>query len=156
MEYPLILGGETRGRVSVSREGLYTVVSATAESTGELTRLWLCGEGESFYLGVMREENGALIFSKRYTRRECAAFPKNIAFASDRKSEAKAKKQREAPPQPTQSVGGDIVWHTGRNGVLTASDGNARLLALPSDIGRSIPGADIRVIEGREYMVFRC
>ena len=90
MEYPLILGGETRGRVSVTREGLYTVVSATAERTGELTRLWLCGEGESFYLGVMREENGALIFSKRYTRRECAAFPKNIAFASDRKSETKA------------------------------------------------------------------
>ena len=58
MEYPLILGGETRGRVNVSREGLYTVVSASAESTGELTRLWLCGEGASFYLGVMREENG--------------------------------------------------------------------------------------------------
>ena len=154
MEYPLILGGETRGRVSVSREGLYTVVSATAESTGELTRLWLCGEGESFYLGVMREENGRLCFSKRYTRRECAAFPKNIAFASDRKSEAK--KHHEAPPQPALSTDGDIVWHTGRNGVLTASDGNTRLLALPSDLGRSVPGADIRVIEGREYMVFRC
>ena len=156
MEYPLILGGETRGRVSVSREGLYTVVSATAESTGELTRLWLCGEGESFYLGVMREENGRLCFSKRYTRRECAAFPKNIAFASDRKSDTKTEKRHEVPPQPTQSADGDIVWHIGRNGVLTASDRNTRLLALPSDIGRSVPGADIRVIEGREYMVFRC
>ena len=154
MEYPLILGGETRGRVSVSREGLYTVVSATAESTGELTRLWLCGEGESFYLGVMREENGRLFFSKRYTRRECAAFPKNISFASDRRSEPK--KHHEASPQPTQSADGDIVWHTGRNGVLTARDGKTRLLALPSGIGRSVPGADIRVIEGREYMVFRC
>lgn len=156
MEYPLIIGGETRGHVTVSREGLYTVVSAKAESTGELTRLWLCGEGESFYLGVMREENGALIFSKRYTKRECAAFPKNIAFASDRKSEAKAKKQREAPPQPVKSADGDVVWYTGRNGVLTARDGKTRLLALPSGIGRSVPGADIRVIEGREYMVFRC
>ena len=156
MEYPLMLGGKTRGRVNVSREGLYTVVSATAESTGELTRLWLCGEGASFYLGVMREENGRLLFSKRYTRRECAAFPKNIAFASDRKSEPKAEKRREAPPQPTQSTDGGIVWHTGRNGALTASDGNTRLLALPSDIGRSVPGADIRIIEGREYMVFRC
>ena len=156
MEYPLILGGETRGRVSVSREGLYTVVSATAKSTGELTRLWLCGEGESFYLGVMREENGRLCFSKRYTRRECAAFPKNIAFASDRKSETKAEKRLEVPTEPAQSADGDIVWYTGRNGVLTARDGKTRLLALPSDIGRSIPGADIRVIEGREYMVFRC
>ena len=156
MEYPLMLGGKTRGRVNVSREGLYTVVSATAESTGELTRLWLCGEGESFYLGVMREENGRLFFSKRYTRRECAAFPKTIAFASDRKSEAKAKKRREAPPQPAQSTDGDIVWYTGRNGALTARIGKTRLLALPSDIGKSVPGADIRVIEGREYMVFRC
>ena len=103
MEYPLILGGETRGRVSVSREGLYTVVSATAESTGELTRLWLCGEGESFYLGVMREENGRLCFSKRYTRRECAAFPKNIAFASDRKSETKAEKRSAVKAIPFSS-----------------------------------------------------
>ena len=156
MEYPLIIGGETRGHVTVLREGLYTVVSAKAESTSELTRLWLCGEGESFYLGVMREENDRLCFSKRYTRRECAAFPKNIAFASDRKSGTKAEKRREAPTQQTQSADGDIVWYTGRNGVLTARDGNTRLLALPSDIGRSVPGADIRVIEGREYMVFRC
>ena len=38
-EYPIVLGGETRGEVRVYPEGLMTVFEATAEDPGAMLRL---------------------------------------------------------------------------------------------------------------------
>ena len=52
-EYPIVLGGETRGEVRVYPEGLMTVFEATAEDPGAMLRLSVYGGGAEGYLGMM-------------------------------------------------------------------------------------------------------
>lgn len=88
MELPLMIAGEERGSLRLTREGLYTVLEAELPGvTDRLVRLWAHGGGESAYLGVMQPRSGGLWLCRRLSRRELARFPEPVEFASDRERE---------------------------------------------------------------------
>ena len=74
------------GTLAISQDGLYTVFEATANADG-FVRLWAHGDGRSAYLGIMEPTDSGLYLCRRLSRRELAAFPDPIEFASDREKE---------------------------------------------------------------------
>ncbi|MGI6013350.1 MAG: hypothetical protein ACOX7K_03585 [Oscillospiraceae bacterium] len=80
--YPIRIGGETIGTLSVVQEGLMTVFSASCRDDGALIRLSVFDEtGNRGYLGVMLPENGQLYLVKRLSRAGLTGFPETIAYA---------------------------------------------------------------------------
>jgi len=84
MTIMVYINQESAGTLTVSRDGLYTVLEAEAAGRDGLVRLWAHGGGKSAYLGVMQPWNGGLWLRRRLSRRELAAFPDPIEFVSDR------------------------------------------------------------------------
>ena len=62
--YPVLINGEKKGTLTVSREGLTTRFDAKCEDPGTLVRLSVYGGGKEGYLGVMTPENGVLTRSR--------------------------------------------------------------------------------------------
>ena len=81
--YPVLINGEKKGALTVSREGLTTRFDAKCEDPGTLVRLSVYGGGKEGYLGVMTPENGALTLHRRLTRAALAAFPAEIELAAE-------------------------------------------------------------------------
>lgn len=92
--YPVLINGEKKGTLAVSREGLTTRFDAKCEDPGTLVRLSVYGSGREGYLGVMTPENGVLTLHRKLTRAALAAFPAEIEFAAEagRKSAAPERK----------------------------------------------------------------
>ena len=161
LDYPIYLSGELAGTLSERRDGLYTVFSAHCPLRPGLHRLWLFGSGGRCYLGVLSPRGGELTLSRRLSNRSRAALPRDIRYAADRpmekpgtalKEAAQSPRREAVPAQPEPS--GVLVWSERGDGVLTARDGDHELLALP--VRPSAAAAEkIRVINGREYLVFR-
>ena len=86
MAIPVYINQNPTGELTLSQSGLYTVIEASADAQG-LVRLWAHGSGKSAYLGVMEPKDGGLYLCHRLSRRELAAFPDPIEFASDRETE---------------------------------------------------------------------
>ncbi len=167
MEYPLYIAGEKKGRLTVSREGLYTVMEAAAEGVTELTRVWVCGGGRGVYLGLLQPWSGGSYLRRRLSRRELAAFPEVIEYAAD------AEPAREAPtasksgevspsevaPPPKSDTEEqsepELLWRRRPDGSLTAFDGERNLVALPASLRSKAPGAVLRRIDGGDYLIFR-
>lgn len=74
------------GELMISQSGLYTIMEANADAQG-LVRLWAHGDGKSAYLGIMEPKDGGLYLRRKLSRRELAALPNPIEFASDREQE---------------------------------------------------------------------
>ena len=165
MEYPIFLGGERAGTLFERAEGLYTVFEAQLPGqSARLLRLWVHGEGESASLGVPEPKAGGLFLTRRLSSTERGRFPKAIAFASEEKSLHNTKNAEPAGeamldrcpwPAPVSQETGDLLWLRRTDGSLTAHDGVSSLLALPAALKRTPPGAVLRHIEGRDYLVFR-
>ena len=81
--YPVLINGEKKGTLAVSREGLTTRFDAKCEDPGTLVRLSVYGGGKEGYLGVMTPENGVLTLHRRLTRAALAAFPAEIELAAE-------------------------------------------------------------------------
>lgn len=81
--YPVLINGEKKGTLTVSREGLTTRFDAKCEDPGTLVRLSVYGGGKEGYLGVMTPENGVLTLHRRLTRAALAAFPAEIELAAE-------------------------------------------------------------------------
>ena len=135
MEYPIVEKGKEIGRLLARREGLYTVFEARLPPRTELTRLYLCGKGESRLLGVMEPRPGGCVLCRRLSRRE---LPDAVEYAS---TEAVA-----APPE-------ESGWTSGANGMLY--DHSARLLAIPANLRDERRMMRTMRINGKEYIVFR-
>ena len=102
MEHPILVDGEKRGELTVSREGLYTVFEAKLPDSGDLTRLWIAGEGRSAYLGIMEPKGGELYLRRRLSAAELRKLPENIEYACT------AEPAIEAPPaEPAHQESGD-------------------------------------------------
>ena len=86
MAMPVYINQNLSGTLTLSQSGLYTVIEVSADAQG-LVRLWAHGSGKSAYLGVMEPKDGGLYLCRRLSRRELAAFPAPIEFASDRETE---------------------------------------------------------------------
>ena len=83
----ITIGGEEKGSLRISRDGLYTVLEAEAPGCAGLVRLWAHGGGKSTYLGVMQPWSGGLWLRRRLSRRELADFPEPIEAVSDQENE---------------------------------------------------------------------
>ena len=140
--YPVLINGEKKGTLTVSREGLTTRFDAKCEDPGTLVRLSVYGGGKEGYLGVMTPENGVLTLHRRLT---LAAFPAEIELAAEAGRNTSAPERRPEsgqtpekrpetapaqaapiPPAPMQSAApkpreraGDIVWRDAGTGVCT-------------------------------------
>lgn len=181
--YPVLINGEKKGTLTVSREGLTTRFDAKCEDPGTLVRLSVYGGGREGYLGVMTPENGVLTLHRRLTRAALAAFPAEIEFAAEagRKSAAPERRpESERPPEkraetaapvqttPAQPVAmqntapkpreraGDIVWRDAGDGSLYTVYKNQPYRAIPM-AAWGLPTermVEKRTIHGVEYAIF--
>ena len=93
MSIPVTINQEALGTLTISRDGLYTVLEAAAPPVGGLVRLWAHGGGRSAYLGLMQPTDEGLLLRRRLSRRELAAFPDPIESVSDREDEQDTESQ---------------------------------------------------------------
>lgn len=165
MEYPLYIRGQRRGELSVERDGLFTALEIWAESMEGMLRVSVYGEGREGYLGILQPRCGKLWLRKKLSRREMAALPEKIEYAAEaglkRPGEAAAAPEPPAKEKPTASPAShaeqedELLWFTRPDGTLRAFDGKHTIVAIPAKLRREIPGAVLKRIGGREYMLFR-
>ena len=154
-EYPICINGKKAGRLWVQRQGLYTVFTAKACGT-EPIFLLVYGGGKRALLGRMLLRGGELFFSRRLTKNDMRGFPPVIEYAGELRPE-----EKDAPPAPSQPPppaekdrSGDHVWYSLQGGVLFCPE--EKLIALPARLrDKTSVFSHIRVINGREYLVFR-
>ena len=180
--YPVLINGEKKGTLTVSREGLTTRFDAKCEDPGTLVRLSVYGGGKEGYLGVMTPENGVLTLHRRLTRAALAAFPAEIELAAEagRKTAAPArrpetgqtpeKRPETAPAQaapvplaPKQSAApkprertGDVLWRAAGDGSVFTGYEKQPYRASPMAAG-GLPTermVEKRTINGVEYAIF--
>ena len=137
--YNILHSGKTIGTLEMSADGLYTVFTARCEPVAPRLRLSVWGENAHAYLGLMLPEGDGLYLRKRLTRLDCAGLPSPILYAA------------EAAATPDSSG-----WRPAPDGTLRRTEGGALFVAVPRERAR-VPGVPrhlLRVIDGREYLVF--
>ena len=167
MEYPIIIGGEERGSLRVSQEGLYTVFEAELPGVYEgMHRIWLHGGGRSAYLGLLQPWSGGMYLRKKYSKSAMHSIPQIVERVSDEEREfaEKPAPTAEIEPPPAQSCPWPapepedeqgLLWLRREDGSMVSHDGISSLVALPAKLRRGTKGAVLRQIEDREYIVFR-
>lgn len=157
MDYPVMFAGKRTGTLSVRREGLYTLFEVHTGRIDGLHRLWLHGGGRCFCLGVLEPDGDGMMLKRRFSGRELTALPEPIEYVSDGElTENRTEPAPAAVSAEEEGTEGGLLWYRGADGCLTAFDGDRRLIALPSALARIPGGADVRIIEGRQYIVFFC
>lgn len=172
--YPVMLNGEKKGTLTVSREGLTTRFDARCEDTGAIVRLSVYGGGREGYLGVMTPENGALTLHRKLTRAALAPFPSEIDFAAEagrketvpehgpeRKNAPEAAAQQpDVPTPPARTMPHertcDTLWRDAGDGSLYTVYKNRPYRAIPM-AAWGLPTermVEKRVINGVEYAIF--
>lgn len=68
--------------------------------------------------------------------------------------EAEAAAEHDAPAAENSGEDG-LLWFSRPDGTLTAFDGRGSIVAIPAELRRDAPGAVIKKINGRIYMLFR-
>ena len=138
--YNILYSNRTIGTLESTANGLYTVFTASCEPVVPRLRLHVWGEKDHAYLGLMLPEGGELHLQKRLSRLECAKLPNPILYAAG---------EENAPPQAAD-------WRPAPDGTLRRTEGGAELVAVPRERIRvpGVPGRLLRVIDGREYLVF--
>ncbi len=68
--------------------------------------------------------------------------------------EAEATAEHDAPAAENSGEDG-LLWFSRPDGTLTAFDGRGSIVAIPAELRRDAPGAVIKKINGRIYMLFR-
>ena len=138
--YNILHSNRIIGTLETTSDGLYTVFTARCELVSPRLRLCVFGESAHAYLGLMLPEDGSLSLRKRLSRLECARLPNPILYAAEEAAE---------PEEPS-------VWRPAPDGTLRRFEGGAELVAVPRSRAR-VPGVPrhlLRVIDGREYLVF--
>ena len=110
MELPILDKGERIGSLRVTREGLYTVFRAELPRREGLQRLWLCGAGAWFCLGLLAPTEEGLRLEKRLSRADCARLPRRPEYAA---LQPKAEETKEAED--------GVLWLFGRRFVRLRS-----------------------------------
>ena len=139
--YPVLLCGEKKGTLTVSREGLTTRFDAKCEDPGTLVRLSVYGGGKEGYLGVMTPENGVLTLHRRLTRAALAAFPAEIEFAAEAGRNTSAPERRpetgQTPEKSRRPVGITAIGDQRSTGGAQ-NQGELRSLSSPRLNSRSV------------------
>ena len=149
MTIPVWIQGAVRGSLSVSADGLYTLLRADCEPRKELIRLWAHSGGRSACIGVLAPCGGRLALTRRLSARERAAFPWPIERVDDR-ADAPEPVPEAAPVVRPPEAGG---WRSLPDGSLLSPDGAQ---AIPASLPPSSPlFRFVQQIQGRDYLVFR-
>lgn len=69
--------------------------------------------------------------------------------------EAETAAEHDAPAAAENSGEDGLLWFSRPDGTLTAFDGRGSIVAIPAELRRDAPGAVIKKINGRIYMLFR-
>jgi len=166
--FPVFIDGVLSGKLRVRGEGSMTLFDAECRFQPGIIRLSVYGGGEEGYLGVLTPEGELLTLHRRLSRSALRGFPREIdhaeragqTFGTDDPGQTSAAPE----PMPTQpETACDIpedtaglYWYSSPEGVLVCFDGECSLIALPREDERAPANAGaLRVIEGREYRVFR-
>ena len=156
MEYPIMLDGVEQGRLSVERQGLFTVFEAYCRKREGFLRLSVYGGGREGYLGLMQPRSGGLYLKKKLSRAQLAEFPEEIEYAAE---SGKAQKPRATEPLKVETTvgtdAGGLVWFRRCDGSLVGHDGKSCIVALPAALRQAPPRAVVREIDGQSYMLFR-
>lgn len=156
-EYPIYIKGKKAGRLWAQRQGLYTIFTAKACGT-EPVFLQVYGGGKSAPLGRLLPRGGELFLSRRMTKNDMRSWPESIEYAGDGSAAGeKLGQPQEPPPRDSGKANiseGDRIWYALQGGVLLCP--GEGLIALPAAL-RDKRGvlSHIRVINGKEYLVFR-
>ena len=145
MQIPIIHDGRRIGVLETRREGAYTRFEARCAFLPGVRRLCVFGAGKRAALGVMQPEGGALVLRRRFSRAGMRAFPDPPEYAGFEEKNGAAP----APPEeraPREAADGESL--------IVTEDG-ARYLALPCALRRAAPGARVRELGGRSYLLFR-
>ena len=138
--YKILYSNQSIGTLETTADGLYTVFTAQCEPVLPRLRLHVWGERDHAYLGLMLPEDSALFLRKRLSRLECSRLPRPILYA--------------AGEEQTPAESAD--WKPAPDGTLRRTEGGVELVAVPRERAR-VPGVPrhlLRVIDGREYLVF--
>ena len=146
MQYPIIHDGRRIGVLETRREGAYTRFEARCAFLSGVRRLFLYGGGKSASLGVMQPEGGALVLRRRLSRAAMRAFPAPIEYAG-----FEEKTQTAAPPEALRAE-----KKTADAEPFYLTEEGVRYLALPCALRRAAPGARVRELDGRRWLLFRC
>ena len=146
MQYPIIHDGRRIGVLETRREGAYTRFEARCAFLPGIRRLFLCGGGRSAALGVMQPEGGALVLRRRFSRAAMRAFPAPVEFAA-----FEGKTEAAPPPEALRAE-----KKTADAEPLYLTEKGVRYLALPCALRRAAPGARVRELDGRRWLLFRC
>ena len=161
MDYPLMVEGQELGRLSVEKQGLFTVFEAHSRMREGLLRLSVYGEGREAYLGLMQPWSGGLFLRRKLSRAQLKAFPEEIEYAAPAGLAVSGNRAAEAPVpevcEPTpQSINDDtLTWFRRSDGSLVSHDGKSCIVALPAKLREASPRAVLRDIDGHCYMLFR-
>ena len=83
MELMVYINQDEAGKLTISRDGLYTLFEAEAPDSTGLVRLWAHGGGKSACLGVMQPWNGGLRLCRKFSALDMRSFPEPIMYISD-------------------------------------------------------------------------
>lgn len=108
-----------------------------ASWNGDMVRLWLYGEGEPAYLGILRPDGTV---RRRYSLSEFARLPRPIQYCADR------------PKAPAPVAEEDVLWVRQPDGSLV----HGKCVAFPAEGLRLPRGVQLplREIEGETYVLF--
>lgn len=146
---PILIHGQECGVVRFRREGAYMVCRGQADYDGEMVRLWIYGNGEPGYLGVLIPDGqGGASLRKKFSLADFSRLPNPMEYC------AAEGHVRTVTPEPMAES--DVIWYAVGDGTLLCSDG--KHIAFPTQNVRLPRGTQflLRTIEGREYVIFPC
>lgn len=151
-----MLEGVEQGRLSVERQGLFTVFEGHCKGQEGLLRLSVYGGGKEGYLGLMQPRSGGLYLKKKLSKAQLSEFPEKIEYAAEA---GKGVEAAAAEPPVNELCGSskaeELVWFRRSDGSLVSHDGKSCIVALPAKLREAAPQAVIRRIDGQSYMLFR-
>ena len=145
--YPIRIGGEITGTLSVKQEGLMTVFSAECPDNGTLIRLSVFDEaGNRGYLGVMLPDNGQLYLVKRFSRTGLAGFPETIAYAGveQEQLDTAAELQQISETEQTSKTSEELSEIEEKTEEISEqTEESTASVTQPESVSEAIPGSEL-------------
>lgn len=148
-QIPVMIDGRQLGTAQFRREGAYMVCYGQVSYVGEMLKLWVYGNGEPAYLGVLIPDGqGGSTLRRKFSLSDYARLPRPMKYCGT-EQENQIRNSETSEQQ-------DFIWYAVGDGTLVREDGTHRYIAFPADEVRLPRGASflLREIEGQQYMVF--
>lgn len=107
--YPIIIDGVQTGKMTVTREGLFWNFDAKSGMREEIIRLYVYGDGNEGYLGVMEPFGDTLKLTKKFSRSALSTFPHTITHAGTKNESMLPETQVEAQATTVPDSPPDVV-----------------------------------------------